>query len=308
WMVPLIAILEGCNQIATVNRYRVLQAVCGNLVVWTCILLGFGLWVAVAIALVKVLWEAWLVGVRYGGFFQSFLRRPENETIDWRDEVWPLQWRQGVQVLFNYFGTALVVPVMFKYHDPLVAGRTGMTLTVIATLQAIALAWMQTRVPRFGMLISRGEYTEFDRIFRRLTIVSFSVLTAGGAAFLLGVAAVNLLGNDAFGTPTASAELVTKVAGRLAERLLSPAETAVFVLAALVLHLPQCQGLYIRAHKRDPLVWLTVLGNAAIGLGVWQWGGRFGPLGAGAAYLAVLTLWTLPGHTLLWRHCRRNWR
>lgn len=42
--LPLTAILEGCNQLAVLNRVRLWQAVCGTGVVWGLLLTGTGLW------------------------------------------------------------------------------------------------------------------------------------------------------------------------------------------------------------------------------------------------------------------------
>ena len=47
WLMPIYALLEGCNQVIATNRFRVLQSVLGNLVVWMCIPLGAGLWTTV---------------------------------------------------------------------------------------------------------------------------------------------------------------------------------------------------------------------------------------------------------------------
>ena len=43
-LVPAIGILEGCGQIAHLNKYRVWQGVLGSVVVWLLMWQGFGLW------------------------------------------------------------------------------------------------------------------------------------------------------------------------------------------------------------------------------------------------------------------------
>ena len=140
------------------------------------------------------------------------------------------------------------------------------------------------------MLISKKDFGELDRIFSRLTAISVAVLAAGGAAFWCVVYLLHVF------------------VPRLAERLLGPLPTALF-LAAVVLHqLPQCQTLYIRAHKRDPLLLANIVSSTAIGLSVWLLGkGQLGPLGAAGGYLAVVALFTVPSWTIIWTRCRSAW-
>jgi hypothetical protein len=293
WTLPFVAILEGCNQVATVNKFRVLQAVTGNLVVWAAIALGAGLWTAAASAAVRLLWEFYLLCVRYRRFFQPFLSAPTGSRIGWRTEIWPLQWRLGVQGVFQYFAFYLFTPVMLQFHGAAVAGQMGMTWTVLTALQAAAFAWVQTRTPLFGMLIARKDYRELDRVFKRLTVISVCVLLVGGTLLCSIVAILN--------------DLAHPLAQQLAGRLLPPLPTAVFATAVLLFHIPQCQSIYIFAHKRNPLLVVSVVTTSSIGVAVCLLGRKFGPLGAGLGFLGVVALFTLPAWTSIWLRCRREW-
>jgi hypothetical protein len=75
----------------------------------------------------------------------------------------------------------------------------------------------------------------------------------------------------------------------------------------LLSHICACLGLYVRSHKRDPLLGLTVPSNIAIGAAVWVLGSRYGALAAGIGLLAVLVAWTVPGTTWIWMRCRTAW-
>ncbi|MGE3780450.1 MAG: hypothetical protein AB7F89_24895, partial [Pirellulaceae bacterium] len=150
---PLVAFLEGCNQVVTVHRYRLWQAITGNIAVWSLILLGAGLWVACAASLVQLAWELYLVGIVYRRFWSTLLAIPATGSgMAWTKDVWPLQWRVAVQSIFHYFGYQIFVPVMFV-HSPKLAGQMGMTWTILTACQTVAFTWLQTRTPRLGMLI-----------------------------------------------------------------------------------------------------------------------------------------------------------
>lgn len=288
WLVPASVLLRGCNQVTPVNRYRVLQSITGNLAVWTCIPLGAGLWTSVAIAAVKLFWDAYPLLIPYRRFFRTLLAPPSGPRIDWRAEVLPFWGRVGIDGMLGSLVFALFTPVMFHYHGPAMAGRMGMTWTALNALGWGALAWMQARVPQFGILVFRRDFAELDRMFARLLAVSVTALAAGGAAFWSVVELLNVFEHP------------------FAERFLAPLPTALLLGAVLLYHVPRCQKLYVRAHKREPFLTLSVISHVAAALLIWQLGSRFGPRGATAAYLAVIALWTLPTFMYVWLRFRRE--
>ena len=288
WQLPFTVLLEGCGQMPVVNRYRVYQAVTANLAVWTGMTLGAGLWCAVIAALVQLTWNFVLFLHRYRSFFRELWKPALGPTLDWKIDIWPMQWRLAISGVLSYFAFQLFVPVMFNYHGSAVAGQMGMTLQLAMVLQAVALAWVQTRAPLFGQLIAKRDYRELDRVYFRLTKVSLGVVLAGGLAMWALVWGLHW------------GQL------RLADRLLAPLPTALLLLAIACYHIPHCQALYIRAHKRDPLLYLSIVSNILLGLCVWWFGSRIGPLGATAAYLFVVAGIVLPWQTIVWWNCHKT--
>ncbi len=288
WTLPFVALLEGCGQIVVVNRYRVFQAVTCNLAVWTCILLGGGLWTAVAAGAARLAWDLILLLVRYRRFFAAFLRPLAGARFLWRTELWPMQWRLALGGLFGYFAFSLFTPVLFHYHGPAAAGRMGMTWQLVTMLQAAALAWVQTRAPLFGRLVAKRDFRELDRVFFRLTWISLVVVTLGAVAIWLGLWCLHL----------------TKL--RFAARLLEPLPSALFLLAIVCYHVPCCQAFYLRAHKREWLLPVSVVSSTLIGATVWWFGSLYGSLGMAWSYLLVVSLLVLPWQTSIWWRCRES--
>lgn len=70
-LLPVAAMLEGCDQLRTINRIRFWQAVVGTMVVWSCVSVGCGLWTLAASACVRLVGEWWLTRVEYGAFTRS---------------------------------------------------------------------------------------------------------------------------------------------------------------------------------------------------------------------------------------------
>lgn len=293
WTMPFVSLLEGCHQVATVNRLRAVQAVAGNAAVWTCIVLGYGLWAAVAATAVRLVWEGYLLAVRYRRFFLPFFLVQVDKGLSWWREVWPFQWRMAVPGLVQYVAYFLFTPVMFHYHGAAVAGQMGMTWTILTALQAAAFSWVQTRVPLFGVLIARHDFRELDRVFRRVATIAFVILAISGLGFWTVIVVLNV-----FEFPLSE---------KLAARLLSPLPTALFTLAIILFAVPQYLSAYLLAHKRNPFLVLGTLGNGLIGLGVWLLGARFGPVGAGGALFVVTAVLIAPCSLYIWDRCRKQW-
>ncbi len=289
WTLPFMSILEGCNQVAVVNRTRLVQGILGNLTLWATIVLGGGLWAAPAWTAVSLAGALYLVLVRYRRFFRPFWSTPASGHIDWKREIWPMQWRLGLSGLVHYFAFSLFTPVMFRYHGADAAGRMGMTWTIVAGIQSIALMWIYPMVPRFGMLISARDWEGLDRIWLRKTLASLFVISLGATAAWLLVYMLNLVEHP------------------LASRLLPPLPTALLLLAVVVAQVGQCHAAYLRAHKREPIMVMSVTTSLLAGLMVWALGSRFGPIGAVGGYLGVVAGVTVPWGTVIWSRCKAEW-
>jgi len=289
WGTPLTSILEGCNQVETINKFRLSQAVIGSLAFWLTLGLGGGLWAAVVSTGANLLRDLYLILVQYRKFFSSFLKIRSGEWLSWRTEVLPLQWRLAVAGLVHYIAFYLFSPVMFHYHGAVVAGQMGMTWQVVSGLQMASMAWIQPNVPRFGILVARRDYAELDRVWLRTTLVSLIFLGC-----LAGVAWGILYTLNIFQLP-------------FAQRLLAPLPAGLLLLGVILFHVSQCESVYLRAHKREVLMVLSVTSSLLIGALVWWLGGQLGPTAAAASYFVVAACFVIPFQTLIWIRCRTKW-
>jgi hypothetical protein len=289
WMLPFNALLEGCNQVVNIQKLRLGQALLGNLALWVILYLGGGLWAAVALTAVAVARDLYLLLFQYQRFFVPFFTESEGPRINWKTEIWPMQWRLGISGLVNYFAFSIFTPVMFQFHGPVAAGQMGMTWTLVTAVQSIPQLWLQTRISRFGSLIARREFDELDRFWKKTSVASLSVAFAGAAAALGAVVLLNVSGSA------------------LSNRLLPPLPTALLLAGAVLMQISQCQSAYLRAHLQEPLAVLSIVSSLSIGGLVIILGRIIGPLGAALAYLLVVAVITLPWQTVIWRRCRTEW-
>lgn len=282
---PFVALLEGCGQVSTVNRYRLVGAVTASVAAWAMMAAGFGLWALPAAGACVVARDAILVAYRYRRFFSPFRQQAPGPQVHWLAEVWPMQWRLGLQGISQYGSTLLFTPILLYYHSAADAGRFGMTWAAVVGLQTIALAWIQTRVPTLGHLAARRDVDGFERVWRHAAVRSVGALAAGGAG--LSVAIVLLA---AAGSP-------------FAQRVLSPSLTALLVMGTCAAQVVQCLAAYLRATKRELLLPVGVLSSLAAGALGWVLGRIAGPGGLVVAYGLAMGLLALPLATAIWwRH------
>ncbi|MEZ6047769.1 MAG: hypothetical protein R3C11_19765 [Planctomycetaceae bacterium] len=288
-LIPLHALLEGCEQVAVVRKMQFWQACTGNLVLWATIVTGFNLWTIFFLSLVRLFWELLSIFKWNRNFFRSLSKPPAAEKLSWQTEVWPLQWRIGVKGLFLFFGFQTFEMVMFAYHGSVVAGQMGMTWTVLMAMQIAASAWVQTRVPEFGVLVAQRKFAELDRRFFRLSLISCSLMLLGGLMFVGLVALLNW-----YQYP-------------FAVRFLPLGPLSLLTLGAILSFIPTFQWVYIHAHKQSPHMILSCLSSATLGILIWWLGKNQGATGAAGAYLGFVILYSLPVWTWVWWNCRREW-
>ncbi|MBT7709466.1 MAG: hypothetical protein HN749_13015 [Nitrospina sp.] len=289
WMLPFISLLEGCNQVKTINCFRLVQGVVGACALWLAMSLGMGLWMIIVSSAMGVVVSSLLLLVYYRKFFEPFYKATGSTGIHWGEEIWPMQWRLAVAGILNYFLVSLYTPVIFHYHGSAAAGRMGMTWHLIIALSSLAMAWVATKVPRFGILISQKKFVELDRLFFRTSSVSLVVI--GGGALVLWILIYGL----------------NQAQHPMAERLLEPLPAGLFFLGIVLGQVSQCQSAYLRAHKKEPFLVLNIVYSLANGLLVWGLGRQWGALGASIGYLAAMSLICIPMGTVIWYRCRLQW-
>lgn len=291
--LPLTAILEGCHQLNVLNRVRFWQALAGTVTVWLMVIGGFGLWALVGSAAVRLAADAWLVLKRFREFFVVFRNSANGQTIDWRTEILPLQWRIAVQGMLLWMASQMPLLVIFRYHEEGDATRLGMTWTILTALQSASLAWIETRRPAFGAFIADQKFDQLDQLFFRMTRLSLLGMILGCSCFCMTVWWINTRSEWLF--------------DRLSDRMLPVFPTFLFCCAMILYQFALCTNLYVRAHKRDPFLAASVVSSCVIA-GLQLWLGRyFGTTGVAAGYLIGIAAVQVPLWTLIWWTTRREW-
>ncbi len=295
---PLFSFLEGCGYVPEVARTRLRQSLCGTVLGWSVFLLHAGLFAPGCFIFGQALAGAWLLWTERGLLMPLMRHVSGAFRIDWRQEVWPFQWRIAVSWLAGYITSQLFNPILMNFRGPVEAGQMGMTLSVCGTLSSMAVAWMNTKAAPFGRLIARQEYRTLDRSFFRALWQSALAAVVGCGAVWLVVFALGTWGIRSHGV-------------LLSSRLLAPVPLAMLLFGTVGNIVVFAEALYLRAHKQEKFMINSILGAlyiapVAYGLGRWQ-NPHGGAWGIAAAYAVGTLVIGLGYGTYTFLRWRRIW-
>lgn len=285
-VLPILSIIEGSGDVGKVYFLRITQSVLGAVAVWITLLMDGGLYAVSAMPVVGVLVAVIWIGLRRPFLItQAFRARYIN--FHWGTEIWPMQWRLGISWLCGYFLMQMHTPLLFKTQNPIVAGQMGVTMTVASMLSLLAMAWATSRTPALARAASMRDWLSLEKMFRQAFVFSLLAFVVGALGFMC----IRVL-------------LVWTSYG---DRFLPIMETAGLLVAVLFAHVSGLLAVYLRAHRREPFMWPSVIGALLTATMAIFVAPRWGSAGIVAVLLAVNAVFGLPVSIWLWQRLRKEW-
>jgi len=286
----LFALLEGCGLVADIAAVRVCQTIGGQLLLWVGLLLGWGLFATPLVNTFAVVFGLLWLSTTKRPFFRDLATLPRNgHGIDWSREVWPFQWKIGLSWLSGYFIFQLFNPLMFAFHGAVAAGQMGMSISIMAAISAAAVAWVGTKAAPFGSLIARGEYDVLDQQFFRCLRQSTALIVIVGAAFWV------------------SASYLHGIDHPLSNRLLAPFPLLLLIASGIVNHIVTAEAIYLRAHRQEPFLWISITSGFLMALSGYFLGREFGATGLMIGYFTISAVVGLGAGTWTFINKRQLW-
>ncbi|EEF22549.1 conserved hypothetical protein, partial [Ricinus communis] len=149
-----------------VYALRLSLAVCGSISCWITLACGAGLWATVMVPAMALLIPLfWLLRYQRGVLSMAWYN--PGRGFNWWREVWPLQWRLGINLLCGYLLTQINIPILFNTQGPVLAGQLGLSLAIVNTLGLVAQSWITRRVPLMAHAAASRDWPLLDRLFKR---------------------------------------------------------------------------------------------------------------------------------------------
>jgi len=292
-LVPVWSLLEGCNQVAQLYTFRFFQTILTSISIWIAILVGADLWTASISGMTTFLCSVFFLKRRYWIFLKTLLlSKPNGPKINWRIDMLPMQWRIGVGWIGGYFIFSFFVPVLFKYHGSLVAGQMGMTWNIVGIMGALSASWLTPRAPQFGILIAQKRYDNLDKQLWKVTKIVIGVSAFTALIVWLIVFLLNIVDYS--------------IAARFASRILPPLPTGLLLLAQFLSVTTVPFSTYLRAHKKEPLMFPSLIYAVLVGCSTFFLGKYYSAMGMAFGYLIVNIIF-VPIVFLIWYRCRTEW-
>lgn len=235
-ITPLLAVAEGLGFVTQVANVRFWQTAVSGILAWLALSTGYGLYATAASAsALFIVGGYWIILNVYPIIKQSYILGNSKDNfskgVSWTREILPMQWRVGLSWLCGYFIFQMFNPIAFKMYGAEFAGKLGMSINVVNLMLSLSLAWISTKIPKFGLLISQNRISELDLLFYKSFKSSFAFLS-----FIVSFSFVVLYAMNYFDVG-------------FAHRFLSP--ECYLLLCATILgnHIVASQATYVRSHK-----------------------------------------------------------
>jgi len=194
----------------------------------------------------------------------------DKEVVNYKNEIFPYQWKMALSVISGYFIFQLFNPVLFATEGAVAAGQMGMTLAVLGSISSLSFSWMTTKVPLYSGLIAQKQYFDLDRIFNKT--LNQSVLINGLELIVLFLL---LYGLRYFDIP-------------LGKRFLPNFPLILLMLSVFMNQFVFSWATYLRCHKQEPFLIPSVAGGILTCISTIVLGKYFGVLGMTTGY-CILT-------------------
>lgn len=284
------AILEGCGKVSDIALLRFWQSLASVTVTWLVLWGGGGIYALMANCIMLTMVGGIWIWRKYRSFFLDIFKCPKNlPGMDWRNEIWPFQWKIALSWMSGYLIFQLFNPLLFATHGPIAAGKMGMSLQIIAAMNAAAMAWISTKVPTYGKLVATGQTRELDVLAVRGFLQSFCFLLSG----IIGVGLVFFY--------------LSEIKSSFSSRVLPLPLLFILAFVSLANHVVAVQAAYLRAHKEEPFMVISIMtGISTVSLALLLVP-QNGAAGAVYAYAISALAIGLVGGTIIFVKKRKQW-
>jgi len=234
---PILAFLEGLNMIKEVAQIRLIQQLTQLVLLLLLLIFGLKLFAGpIAAFFAFLIIPVWIYFSSKKALLALIWQQFTSSAVNYREEIFPYQWRIALSWISGYFIFNLFNPVLFATEGPIVAGQMGLTLAALNGVLSVSLSWINTKVPAFSSLIARRSFSELDRLFN-ITVKQASLM-CGACLIIFAVAIITL----------------QSLGLSVGFRFLPVTPLILLCLCTFVNQLVSALATYLRCHKQEPFL------------------------------------------------------
>lgn len=291
---PISAYIEGLGKVAEIAKVRFVQQLVSPVLLWGGLFVGLRLFVVVLAPLATAVIFFAMGGGLFGPMLKNLYRIHIEDKVNYRTEILPYQWRIALSWVSGYFIFQLFNPVLFATEGAAIAGQMGMTLSILNSIQALALSWITTKVPVMSSYIAMGAYVDLDLLFNRTVKQMMSLVVSTLVLMFVAVFGIDHFHITLFGVA-------------ISTRLLPLLPMGLMMVALLANQYISSVATYLRCHKKEPFLVNSVVGGVLCALSTVLLGKYYGVMGITAGYCAITVLILLPWAYHIYVAKKRAW-
>ena len=287
---PILAFFDGLGKIKEMARIRLIQKTTFIALLFLFFVMDMGLYASPLAALVSILVNyAQILFSTYLKILKAVWVEKKNDIIDYVKEILPFQWKIALSWISGYFIFQLFNPVLFATNGAVVAGQMGMTLQALNGISSLSMSWITTKIPIFSNYIALKDFVTLDLVFgktvKNLIIVNIA-LTIIFILFLIGLG---------YYAPSYSL------------RFLPLLPTILLFVSAIFNQLVFSWATYLRCHKSEPFLLLSIVFAVLVSLSTFLLGYKFGLMGIVIGYVFLMVLVSFPWAYIVYSSKRKEW-
>lgn len=248
WNSFLASFFIGCNKIAKVQGVLLISGICQTVFVFLFLVLKFNLYALSFSVLIASSISFFLLLFAFRMEIKSFLKC--QGSYPWFKKIMPLFWRYSVSWAGGYFSSQIFTPLVFQFKGAVIAGKVGITMSLINAIASISNVWASTNIPKLNMHVAKKEETSARRIVKECMFLSITTYVVG----LFVVFVLVKLGTYF------SISIFIKVTSRF----LDPLAIAIFAGNSIIGLFVTILAYYLRAHKEEPYLIPSLISGALI--------------------------------------------
>lgn len=230
-----LSFFEGCNQIAKIQKNKVISSVVTTISTLIFLYFGFELFTITLAAMFGLIFNIIAFFVSFRVIFIQLIKMVESSFYDWKSEFFHLIWKYAISWSSGYFIFQIYTPLVFHFHGSIYAGKVGISLSLANALFSISNVWLYTITPQINMCAAKKDWIKMDNLIKKNVILSFTTFLTGSIFIIF----IMLNFKDKFS---------------FLNRFLNLKPIVILLVCMLLQTILNGLAIYLRAHKKEPLV------------------------------------------------------
>lgn len=273
FFIPFYAVKEGLAKIDEVYQYRFYKTILFLIAYLALLSIGADIWSYSAALFINVIVDFIFV-MKNKSLFISLIRTVKGQVsrLNWKTEIFPMQSRIAIGSISGVLSFSIFTPFSFSLLGPETAGKVGLTVAIVTGISTLSVVPSMVSSQKIASLVEQKNIGMLDNLILRLLALSFAI-----HIFSLLILIALFYSLEEF-FPF------------ILEKVLDPKSFLLFFFAMMFSLISTPLSIFMRAHKEEPLMWLSIFTGVFICFGSYFGMYLYGAIGAALTFFMVTFL------------------